>query len=153
MLELYKPRTDELWFKEKMLADGPTMAYNHAYGGTIPFPKERWVGWAVRWLQASENQRFYRYLKLGNEFIGETAYRFDEERQIYIADIIIFAPYRGRGYGRSALKLLCEAAKKNGIDCLWDDIAADNSSVAMFINFGFREICRNEEYITLKIDL
>ena len=40
MLELYKPHIEDLWFKEQMMSDEQTMAYNHAYGGTIPFPKE-----------------------------------------------------------------------------------------------------------------
>ena len=38
MLELYEPYIKDLWFKEKMMGDEQTMAYNHAYGGTIPFP-------------------------------------------------------------------------------------------------------------------
>ena len=41
MLELYKPLVDDLWFKEKMMGDEQTMSYNHAYGGTIPFPNVR----------------------------------------------------------------------------------------------------------------
>ena len=45
MLELYEPHIEDLWFKEKMLGDRETMSYNHAYGGTIPFPKEKWAGW------------------------------------------------------------------------------------------------------------
>ena len=31
MLELYKPHIEDLWFKEKMMSDEQTMAYNHAY--------------------------------------------------------------------------------------------------------------------------
>lgn len=42
MVELYKPRIEDLWFREKMLSDDQTMSYNHAYGGTISFPKEKW---------------------------------------------------------------------------------------------------------------
>ena len=40
MIELYKPNLEELWFKEKMMNDEDTMSYNHAYGGTIPFPTQ-----------------------------------------------------------------------------------------------------------------
>jgi diamine N-acetyltransferase len=33
-----------MWFRESLMADEETMSYNHAWGGTIPFPKERWKG-------------------------------------------------------------------------------------------------------------
>ena len=37
MIELYKPTIDDLWFRERFLADEATMSYNHAWGGTNPF--------------------------------------------------------------------------------------------------------------------
>ena len=153
MLELYKPLIDELWFKAKMMSDEQTMAYNHAYGGTIPFPKERWAAWYDKWIKNNEGKRFYRYVKADDAFVGEAAYRLDEERQIYIADVIIYAPYRGRGYGREALMLLCEAARKAGIRALYDDIAIDNSSVRLFLKCGFTEELRTSEYILVKKEL
>ena len=115
MLELYQTHIEDLWFKEKMMSDEQTMAFNHACGGTIPFPEEYWADWYDRWIINHNNQRFYRYIKENDTFIGEAAYYFDEERQIYIADVIIYAPYRGKGYGRNGLLLLCETAKGNGI--------------------------------------
>ena len=115
MLELYEPHIEDLWFKEKMMDDEQTMAYNHAYGGTIPFPKEKWTNWHQRWIKDHSGKRFYRYIQDNDAFVGEVAYYFDEERQIYIADVVIYAPYRGKGYGRKALQLLCEIAKENGI--------------------------------------
>jgi hypothetical protein len=30
MIALYKPKVDELWFKESLMADEATMSYNHA---------------------------------------------------------------------------------------------------------------------------
>ena len=135
MLELYKPHIEDLWFKEKMMSDEQTMAYNHAYGGTIPFPKEYWADWHDRWIINHNNKRF------------------DGERQIYIADVIIYAPYRGKGYGRNGLLLLCETAKGNGIMELYDDIAIDNSSVALFLKCGFVEVLRTTEYVLVKKEL
>ena len=38
MLTLHKPGYEDLWFRQKMLGDEETMSYNHAWGGTIPFP-------------------------------------------------------------------------------------------------------------------
>lgn len=149
-IEFYEPKIEDLWFKETMLADEETMSYNHAYGGTIPFPKERWAAWYDRWIANHGGKRFYRYIRVNGIFVGETAYRFDEERKIYIADVIIHAPYRGNGYGKKALLMLCKTAKENGINVLYDDIAIDNPSVAMFFKCGFREVQRTEEYIWVK---
>ena len=81
------------------------------------------------------------------------AYHFNEERQINIADVIIYAPYRGKGYGRNALLLLCQAAKNTGIHELYDDIAIDNSSVALFLKCGFMEVLRTSEYVLVKKEL
>ena len=153
MLELYEPQVEDLWFKEQMTGDAQTMAYNHAYGGTMPFPKENWEDWHNRWISNHNNQRFYRYLKENGTFVGEIAYHFDAERQIYIADVIIYAPSRGNGYGRDGLLLLCETAKKNGITELYDDIAIDNSSVALFLKCGFAEVLRTAEYVLVKKEL
>ncbi|MBP3315720.1 MAG: GNAT family N-acetyltransferase, partial [Clostridia bacterium] len=81
------------------------------------------------------------------------AYHFDGERQIYIADVIIYAPYRGKGYGRKGLLLLCENSKTNGIRELYDDIAIDSSSVALFLKCGFVEVLRTTEYVLVKKEL
>ena len=153
MLELYEPQVEDLWFKEKMMGDERTMSYNHAYGGTIPFPKEHWADWYERWIINHNGKRFYRYIKDGDTFVGEAAYHFDGERQIYIADVIIYAPYRGKGYGRKGLLLLCETAKANGIKELYDDIAIDNSSVSLFLKCGFAEVLRTSEYVLVKKEI
>lgn len=150
MMELYTPTVEDLWFKAKMLGDEQTMSYNHSYGGTIKFPEDRWANWHNRWITNHENKRFYRYIKQEDTFIGEIAYHFDEEQQIYLADVIIYAPYRGKGYGRKGLLLLCEAAKENGIKELYDDIAIDNPAIAVFLKCGFIEELRTSECILVK---
>ena len=153
MIELYEPQVEDLWFKEKMMGDEQTMSYNHAYRGIIPFPEEYWEDWHDRWITNHNGKRFYRYIKDRDTFVGEVAYHFDGERQIYIADVIIYAPYRGKGYGRKGLLLLCETAKINGIRELYDDIAIDNSSVALFLKCGFVEVLRTTEYVLVKKEL
>ena len=153
MLELYKPQIEDLWFKEQMMSDEQTMVYNHAYGGTIPFPKENWADWYNRWIINHNNKRFYRYIKDNGVFVGEVAYHFDGERHIYIGDVIVYAPYRGKGYGRNGLLLLCETAKENGIMEIYDDIAIDNSSIALFLKCGFVEVLRTSEYVLVKKEL
>lgn len=154
MLELYIPKYEELRFRQELLADTDTMAYNHAYGGIISFPEEKWSDWYNRWVENPE-KRFYRYLKSEDTggFVGETAYYFDEERKIYIADIIVMAKHRGKGYGKTGLRMLCESAKENGVSALYDDIAIDNPSVKLFLNNEFNEEYRTEEFIMVKKNL
>ena len=42
MITPWKPEIKDLWFRQALLADPETMAYNRAWGGTIPFPEEKW---------------------------------------------------------------------------------------------------------------
>lgn len=155
MLKLYKPQLNDLWFRQSLLSDCDTMSYNEKWGGTILFPKEKWSSWFERWVCDNENRHFYRYLfdDKTNEFVGETAFHYDEARNIFICDIIVLASFRGKGYGTEGLKLLCECAKNNGIDVIYDDIAADNPSVNLFLKNGFSVDYRTDEIIMVKKEL
>lgn len=149
MLTLYKPRPEALDFRARLLADEATMAYNRAWGGTIAFPPERWADWAARWLDAPEAERFYRYLRDAEtgEDVGEAAYHRDAEHGIYLCDVIVHAAFRGRGCGAAGLRLLCAAARANGLPALWDNIAADNPAVGMFLKQGFTVAKRDAEAV------
>lgn len=152
---LHRPALEDLSFRQSLLSDPDTMAYNRAWGGTIDFPRERWADWYGRWLEDASGARFYRYLYAPqpNVFVGEAAYHLDEELGGYICDVIVSAQYRGRGYGTQGLDLLCQAAKANGVPRLLDNIAVDNPSVSLFLKAGFREIGRNETYILVAKNL
>ena len=152
MLCLYKPTLDELWFRQELLSDPDTMSYNNAWGGVISFPKNEWQDWYDYWFAEKGDKRFYRYLLNTdtNQFVGEAAYHFDDSRSIYICDIIVHDKYRGNGYGTEGLLLLCEATKENGIDILYDDIAADNPSVQLFLNNGFTVDFQTEDVVMVK---
>lgn len=153
MLELVTPALAEMDFRQALLADEATMSYNHAYGGTIAFSEERWEKWYCKWIGAEDPRYFYRYLyssKLG-VYVGEAAYHYEAETGRYLCDIIVHANYRGQGFGKLGLSLLCEAAKENGIEELYDDILLDNPSVQLFLKNGFDEVGRTEEaYIMRK---
>lgn len=155
MVKLYSPKLEDLWFRQMFMADEETMSYNHQWGGTIPFPKGNWAAWYDFWVVNPEGKRFYRYLQEENsgEFVGEIAYHFDEEEKKYIADVIVYAKYRGKGFGKQGLLLLCEAAKANGIDILYDNIAIDNPAIKLFLKVGFYEEYRTDEIIMLKKEL
>lgn len=150
-ISFYKPQIDDLWFREALLADPDTMSYNHAWGGTIPFPREDWVEWYSLWI-AKPEQRFYRYITTGRSrsFVGEAAWHYDRERKIFLADIIISARCRRQGYGKAGLQRLCAEAKKAGIPALYDDIAIDNPGISLFLQCGFQEEYRTKEIIMLK---
>jgi len=153
-ITLYTPSVDDLWFRQEMMADEKTMSYNHAWGGTIPFPKEEWQDWYEHWIINHEGKRYYRYLrKNSGAFIGEIAYHYDSERNLYVADIIVYSPYRGKGYGGIGLGLLCNAAKQNGVKVLYDDMAIDNTAINMFLKHGFYEEYRTKQIIMLKTEL
>ena len=146
MIEAYLPRPDELWFRRKMLADEATMAYNRAYGGTVDFPEERWPDWYGRWVAHPEG-RYYRYLResASGEFVGEIAYHFDGEK--YLADVIVYAPYRRRGYGAAGRWIFRRNAGRTGTA----SVPPENPpSVALFLRCGFSVEYRTDQIVMVK---
>lgn len=155
MLEWHIPSLDEMEFRQNLLADPQTMSYNARWGGTVDFPKERWQDWYRRWVSDATDGRFYAYLYSPQEkaFVGEAACHLDTDTNRWIADVIVHSRYRGRGYGRQGLQLLCEHCRSTGIKTLYDSIAADNPSVALFLKSGFEAVEATEEVIWVKKDL
>ena len=149
-LRLHKPELDDLWFREKLLSDPDTMSYNNKWGGTIPFPQEKWNDWYQQWVAENDGRHFYRYLSDEDKFVGEAAYHYDESRDVYLCSLVVLSGERGKGYGKEGLKLLCEAAKENLVDVLFDDIAADNPSVKLFLDCGFKVVCQRADVVTVK---
>ncbi len=152
---LKKPTFDELVFRQKLMLDEDTMSYNKAYGGTIEFPKENWANWYKHWILDDSKDYFYRYIfdKNINEFVGEISYRKDKQEDCYICSIIILHKYRNKGYGKKALTMLCDIAKQNGINSLFDNIALNNPSLSLFLKLGFKICYQNNEFTRVKIDL
>lgn len=152
MLKAVIPKIEEMSFRQQLLADEETMAYNAGWGGTIAFPEEKWNPWYKKWVLSSSRERFYRYLYIEEEqqYVGEIAYHFDPEIGEFLADVIVKAEYRGRGYGGTGLNLLCESAKENGLDTLCDNIALGNPSVRLFLRMGFAEKYRTRDFVMLE---
>lgn len=152
MIEIHKPEPEELWFRESLMADEATMSFNHAWGGPTPFPKTKWAQWYHAWAEGSEYHRYYRYL-LNQEtgaYVGEISYHFDTQRNIHLCDVIVLAKYRNKGFGTKGIQLLCNAAKENGVTALYDDIAADNPSVSLFLKSGFTIDYQNDDVVMVK---
>ena len=130
MLETVIPAPEDLWFREQLLAgeDIEPILDDTIYGRLLT------VFEAVR--DADGNCVCY-----------------DPEYDGYVADVIIFSKYRGKGYGAQGLKLLCSAAKESGLSALYDDIAIDNPAIGLFLKQGLYETGRTDEKIILKKDL
>lgn len=81
----YKPRLEDLWFRQAMMTDPETMEYNRAWGGTIPFPCEKWAEWYDIWVQ-NPNKRFYRQLNCQGWFhpLSELGFSLDEIKQVHM---------------------------------------------------------------------
>lgn len=153
-VSFYRPRLEDLWFRQALMADPETMSYNIAWGGTIPFPREKWGKWYSIWVE-NPNKCFYRYIVTGKSrsFVGEAAYHYDEDLQLFLADVIIAAKCRRQGYGTAGLELLCAKAREAGIPALYDSIAVGNPGIELFRRAGFREVSGTEESVLLKKEL
>ncbi|MBR4830172.1 MAG: GNAT family N-acetyltransferase [Bacilli bacterium] len=148
-ISLYIPKLEDYWYEQKIESDPDTMSYNagwdvsyfgyHPDTGCIDFPKERWQ---TVFDKRNNQDGFYAYIKDNdtNEFVGYTHYQFSESDNKYYCGILIEAKYRGMGYSRPALELLCETAKNNGIKELYDDFETDRySAINLFKSVGFKE--------------
>ena len=145
MIKLYKPSLNELDFRRELLKDQATMAFNHAYGGTIDF--KNYDSWYKKW-HLSDDQHFHRYIKVDEQLVGEVAYYLEEGK--WIISIIVKDEYRRRGYGTKAILLLLEECKKHGIKEVYDMIASDNPSINLFLGLGFNIIDQNSELTSIK---
>jgi len=162
-LDIYIPKLDDLWFRQSMMADKKTMSYNVGFTpfdgynpkhGTIEFPKERWQKWFDFWIGAKDRWYAYVVRKNDSKWIGDIAYRFDKEKGMSVVHIVIDDEFRGMGYSKEALKLLCENAKNNGIKKICNDIPYDRiSAINIHKALGFEEVDNGGEYCFLVLDL
>ena len=154
-LTLYIPRMEELGFYQKMLADPATMAFNAPWfppDGCIPFPEEDWADWHARWVW-QEPERFYAYLRRERDgaFVGDVNFHRDPERDWWDMGIRVYAPERGKGYGRQGLTLLLDRAfRVDGIARLHNDFEdARGAALHLHRALGFREIGQEDGVVQL----
>ncbi len=142
----HRPTFSELSYRQHLLSDAATMAYNIGYqlngkndhpdDGTICFCEEKWPVWYKRWCK-SENERFYAYVLCRNEPVGEAYYHKSGETAE--VGLVIEASRRRRGLGRKALRLLIKQAFSDAeIELLEDFIPLSrSSSLQLFLSEGF----------------
>ncbi len=143
-MNLYIPKIEDYWYEEKLLNDKDTMSYNAGWEvsydgynydtGCISFPKNLWQSCYEK--RIKEN-KFFAYVVVNNEYVGYVNYHYNLNNSRYECGIVIEASKRGLGYSDSALKLLINHAKKNGIEALYDDFEDDRNALKLFLNNGF----------------
>ena len=142
-VELYIPKLEDLWFYQKMMSDPETMSYNDPWGGCIDYPDEVLPDWYSRWV-GQEPQRFYAYIKRTSDgaWIGDVNFHYTPEKDWWDMGIVIYAPYRGKGYAVPALKLLLDHAFRDcGISRLHNDFETTRDAAwAIHRKVGFKEM-------------
>ena len=142
-VELYIPKLEDLWFYQKMMSDPETMSYNDPWGGCIDYPDEVLPDWYARWV-GQEPKRFYAYIKRSSDgaWIGDVNFHYTPERDWWDMGIVIYAPFRGKGYAVPALKLLLDHAfRVCGISRLHNDFETTRDAAwAIHRKVGFKEM-------------
>ena len=142
-VELYIPKLEDLWFYQKMMSDPETMSYNDPWGGCIDYPDEVLPDWYARWV-GQEPERFYAYIRRSSDgaWIGDVNFHYTPEKDWWDMGIVIYAPYRGKGYAVPALKLLLDYAFRDcGISRLHNDFETTRDAAwAIHRKVGFKEM-------------
>ena len=149
-ISLYIPKLEDYWYEQKVQSDPLSMSYNAGYDvsyygyhydtGCIDFPKERWEDTYNR--RINEN-RYFAYIKDNdlNEFVGYVNYHYNVNDKRYECGVLIKSKYRGKGYSREAIKLLCDVAASNGVKELYDNFEIDRGkTLELFESAGFEVI-------------
>ena len=157
-LELYIPKQEDLWFYQKMMSDPATMAYNagwdmdfegyHKDTGCIDCPDEELPDWYDYWI-GQEPERFYAYIKRSSDgaWIGDVNFHYTPEEDLWDMGIVIYAPFRGKGYATPALELMLDKAFRDcGISRIHNTFETTRDAAwKVHLNAGFRQIGVDED--------
>lgn len=158
-LRLYLPQYHELFFREQLLSDPATMAFNrfkepaddyHPDTGCIDFPRGHWALWYGFWMER-EPENFYAVIADGTTPVGEVSWYFDGET--HRVGIIIKANHRGKGYCTPALQLLAARAfEENRLPALSVTLStANTAAVKGFMGAGFARLRKGGGTCDLKL--
>lgn len=149
-LILIEPELEDYWYEKQLLEDPNTMDYNAGYEvsyegyhydiGCIDFPKSKWE---ASYQKRETTDRFFAYLKdnIKDCYVGYVNYQYNPTEKRYECGILIEDKYRGLGYSKEGLYLLCDTAFKNGVDALYDSFEKDRiSAIKVFEEIGFQVI-------------
>ena len=156
-LQLYVPYPEDGWFYVKMMSDPATMAYNAPWfppDGCIPDPASEWKELQASWIGRSPT-RFYAFLRRRSDgaFVGDVNYHRNAERDWWDMGVVIYAPERGKGYGKQGLRLLAEQAFRiDGISRLRNDFETTRGAACHIHKaVGFRELGTEDGMVRLEL--
>ena len=156
-LQLHIPNMEDGWFYQKMMSDPATMSYNAPWfppDGCIPNPEEEWVVLQKEWI-GKEPVRFYAFLQRTSDgtFVGDVNYHYNPTRDWYDMGIVIYAPERGKGYGKQGLRLLLDRAfRVDGISRLHNDFETSRGAACrIHRDVGFREVGIEDGILQLEL--
>lgn len=156
-LQLHIPLPEDGWFYVKMMSDPETMAYNAPWfppNGCIPAPESEWLELQRSWI-GKEPNRFYAFLqrKCDGVFVGDVNYHYNSEQNWCDMGIVIYAPERGKGYGKQGLRLLLDRAfKEDGVSRLHNDFEMTREAACRIHKaVGFQEISMVDGIIQLEL--
>lgn len=154
MLTLIPASREHLPFRQALLADAATMAYNAPWcppDGTLSFPEESWDAWLARWTNR-EPERFCGYvINENNTPVGEVCW-YDHGAGM---GVVIHAAHRGSGYGAEALHLLIQRAFAHPEITYLENQFESTRTAALHthLNAGFREAGTDENgSLVLRLD-
>ena len=156
-LQIYVPHPEDGWFYVKMMSDPATMSYNAPWFppyGCIPEAESEWLNLQESWM-GKEPERFYAFLQRTSDgaFVGDINYHYTPDRNWYDMGIVIYAPERGKGYGKQGLQLLLDKAFRiDGIAKLHNEFETTrDAAYAIHISAGFRETGMEDGFIQLEM--
>ena len=155
-LELYIPKPEDGRFYVQMMSDPETMAYNAPWfppDGCIPEAEQEWKRLSSDWI-GHEPERFYAYLRrtADGAFVGDVNFHCTPARDWWDMGIVIYAPERGKGYGKEGLRLLAAYAFSHAVRRLHNDFETDrDAAYRIHRAVGFREIGRENGIIELML--
>lgn len=164
-LELYIPKLEDMWFFQKMRSDPETMSYNanwdvdydgyHRDTGCIDIPESEWEWYVPK--AGEEPERFFAYIKRSSDgaWIGDVNFHYTPERDWWDMGIVIFAPYRGKGYAVPALRLMLDHAFRDcGVARIHNDFEVARNEVAALkthLAAGFKELGVEDGFLQMMI--
>lgn len=165
-LELYIPKLEDLWFYQKMMSDPETMSYNanwdvdydgyHRDTGCIDYSDEALTNWHKSWV-GREPERFCAYIKRSSDgtWIGAVNFHYTPKKDWWDMGIVIYAPYRGKGYAVPALKLMLDHAfRVCGVTRIHNDFEVARNEVAAWETHrkaGFQELGVENGFLRMMI--
>ena len=161
-LELYVPKLEDYWYEAKLQSDPDTMSYNAGYDvsyygyhydtGCIDFPKERWE---ETFNKRKNENKYFAYIKDKdiNDFVGYVNYQYIKSDDRYECGVLVDSKYRGKGYAKPALILLCDQARKEGIKELYDNFEINRgNTLKLFEEVGFT-VVKKETWKKFNVDV